>query len=488
MLKINPAVLNLLAKIYSQAYKNRQEAYLVGGFIRDYLLGRETNDIDIAVTGDSLTISNQIADTIKGNCFVLDRLNRVARVETNLNRHKYHIDFSVIENDIAHDLNRRDFSVNAMAIRLNDIEGPLSQIIDPFKGIEDIRDKSIKAVNNQVFRNDPSRLMRAVRLAATLDFKINRTTENLIKDSQHLISEIPGEHVRIELLKLLSVPGAQQWFRYMDKLGLLTGIIPEIADLKKVEQPKEHHWDVYNHSLETVGTIELLLRQSNWRYNTGNLLRGTLWSRDISMHFNKNISVDCKRKQLLKLGALLHDIAKPATKKFDAEGRMRFLGHPKLGAEMSETILQRLRFSNKEIKIVKTLVYNHLRPAQMSNIGLPTSRAIYRFFRDADGSGLDIIILALADYLATKGPELDIKEWKEHNQLMKYILQEHLRQKTVTAVPRIINGNDLMDIFGLSPGPQIGRLLKKLDEARAAGEFESREQALEYIEKQLIKK
>ena len=193
MLKINPAVLNLLAKIYSQAYKNRQEAYLVGGFIRDYLLGRETNDIDIAVTGDSLTISNQIADTIKGNCFVLDRLNRVARVETNLNRHKYHIDFSVIENDIAHDLNRRDFSVNAMAIRLNDIEGPLSQIIDPFKGIEDIRDKSIKAVNNQVFRNDPSRLMRAVRLAATLDFKINRTTENLIKDSQHLISEIPGD-------------------------------------------------------------------------------------------------------------------------------------------------------------------------------------------------------------------------------------------------------------------------------------------------------
>ena len=167
---------------------------------------------------------------------------------------------------------------------------------------------------------------------------------------------------------------------------------------------------------------------------------------------------------------------------------MRFLGHPKLGAEMSETILQRLRFSNKEIKIVKTLVYNHLRPAQMSNTGLPTSRAIYRFFRDADDSGLDIIILALADYLATKGPELDIKEWKEHNQLMKHILQEHLRQKTVIAVPRIINGNDLMDIFGLSPGPQIGRLLKKLDEARAAGEFESKEQALEYIEKHLIKK
>jgi poly(A) polymerase len=488
MLEINRTILNLLNKISSRAYENRQEAYLVGGFIRDYLLGRETNDIDIAVTGDSLTISQQVADTVKGNCFVLDRLNRVARVETNLNRHKYHIDFSTIENNISRDLNRRDFSINAMAVRLKDIDDSLSKIIDPFKGIDDIKNKFIRAVNSQVFHNDPSRLMRAVRLAATLDFKISRTTENLIKNNRYLVAEIPGEHVRIELLKLLSVPGAQRLLRYMDELGLLTGIIPEIVDLKEVKQPKEHHWDVYNHSLETVGTIELLLRESNWRYNTGNLLRGALWSRTISMHFNNNISVDCKRRQLLKLGALLHDIAKPATKKFDDAGRMRFLGHPKLGAEMSETILQRLRFSNKEIKIVKTLVYNHLRPAQMSNTGLPTSRAIYRFFRDADDSGLDIIILALADYLATKGPELDIKEWKEHNQLMKHILQEHLRQKTVIAVPRIINGNDLMDIFGLSPGPQIGRLLKKLDEARAAGEFESKEQALEYIEKHLIKK
>jgi poly(A) polymerase len=488
MLKINRPVLNLLGKISSQAYQNRQEAYLVGGFIRDYLLGRETNDIDIAVTGDSLTISQQIADIIKGNCFILDRINRVARIEINFNRHKYHIDFSTIANDILHDLNRRDFTVNAMAIRLQKIEDSLSQIIDPYKGIADIKNKSIKVVNNQVFNNDPSRLMRAIRLAATLDFRINRTTENLIKNNPHLIVEIPGEHVRIELLKLLSMPGAQQWLRYMDKLGLLTGIIPEIADLKNVKQPKEHHWDVYNHSLETVGTIELLLRESNWRYNTGNLLRGTLWSHDILMHFNKNISVDCKRRQLIKLGALLHDIAKPATKKFDDDGRMRFLGHPKLGSEMSETILQRLRFSNKEIKIVKTLVYNHLRPAQMSNTGLPTSRAIYRFFRDADDNGLDIIFLALADFLATKGPELDIKEWKAHNLLMKYILHEHLRQKTVTAVPRIVNGNDLMDIFGLNPGPQIGRLLKKLDEARAAGEFESREQALKYIERQLIKR
>ena len=487
MLKINRAVDNLLKKIASTAIKNNQEAYLVGGFIRDSLLGRETNDIDIAVTGDSLTLSNQVADLIKGNFFILDRLNRVARIETNLNRHKYHIDFSAIEKDISQDLDRRDFTINAMAVHLQDIDNPQSHIIDPYKGLGDINRKSIKAVNNLIFNNDPSRLLRAVRLAATLNFKINSTTERLIKNRQDLTARIPGEHIRIELLKLLSTPGTQQWLRYLDKLGLLTRIIPEINHLKKVQQPKEHYWDVYNHSLETVGTTELLLRESNWRYNTGNLLRDTLWSRDISKHFNNNISVDSKRSHLLKMGALLHDIAKPATKKIDHEGRMRFLGHPKLGSQMSENILQRLRFSNKEIRIVKTLVYNHLRPAQMSNTGLPTNRAVYRFFRDAEGSGLDIIFLALADFLATKGPLLDVKEWKEHNLLMKYILQEHLRQKTVIAVPRIINGNDLMDIFGLSPGPIIGRLLKKLDEARAAGEFETRDQALEYIESYLVK-
>jgi poly(A) polymerase len=488
MLQINRYVLNLFLRISKVASRNKQEAYLVGGFIRDYLLNRETNDIDIAVTGDSLGISKQVADLIKGNYFVLDRDNRVSRIEVNINRRQYHIDFSAIEGGILNDLGRRDFTINAMAVNLKDFDKLISGIIDPYKGKNDLGKKQVVAVNERIFEQDPSRLLRAIRLMATLNFKINRSTENLIKNNKYLTADIPGEHMRLELLKLLAFPGSAGWLRYLDKLGLLTGIIPEIENLKNITQPKEHHWDVYNHTLESVATTELLLRESNWRYNTGNLLRGTLWSRAISSHFNKYISVDCKRKHLLKIAALLHDIAKPATKQIDSSGRMRFLGHPKLGSEMSEVILQRLRFSNKEIKIVKNLVYNHLRPAQMSNIGLPTSRAIYRFFRDADGSGIDIIFLALADFLATRGPEVDIQEWKSHNHLMKYIVKEHSKQKTEASAKRIVNGYDLMNIFGLTPGPVVGQLLTELDEAQAAGEFDNKKEALIYIERLLNKK
>jgi len=237
-----------------------------------------------------------------------------------------------------------------------------------------------------------------------------------------------------------------------------------------------------------MATAEFLLRQSKWKYGRDDLLTVTPWSEEISRHFDEEVSSGSNRKLLLKIAALLHDIAKPATRTVDETGRTRFLGHSKEGAVLAAAILERLRFSGREIRLVENLIYHHLRPAQMANDGMPTSRAIYRFFRDTEDAGIDILVLALADYLATHGPKLDIQEWKQHNLLINFILAEHSKQETKVLPVKLIDGHDLMDIFSLRPGRLLGELLAEVREAQAAEELSTREEALELVRKLLEKR
>ena len=263
-------------------------------------------------------------------------------------------------------------------------------------------------------------------------------------------------------------------------------LIPELAESKGVEQPTTHFWDVFEHSLQTVAAIEFLLRENFWEYGTKKVLTTAPWSVRIDDHLSQEVSSGSNRKVLLKLAGLLHDIAKPMTKSVEPTGRARFLGHTKQGAAITADILERMRFSNREISLVETLVYYHLRPAQMTNEDLPTQRAIYRYFRDTDDAGIDILILALADYLATYGPLRDMEEWKRHCQLMNYILTEHDKQQAKILPVKLIDGHDIMNIFNLAPGPLIGELLATVRESQAGGELNSKEEALALIQSELL--
>jgi poly(A) polymerase len=265
---------------------------------------------------------------------------------------------------------------------------------------------------------------------------------------------------------------------------LLTAIIPELEPSRGMEQPKEHHWDVLNHALETVRAVEFLLRQGEWEYAT-DVLQDVPWSEKLYQHFNTEVGSSSTRSSLLKLAALLHDIAKPETK-IIANERMRFFGHTEQGAEVVAGILERLRFSNKEIKLVELLVRYHLRPTQMSHEGMPTARAIYRYFRDTGTAGVDILFLSLADHLAARGPSLDREQWKWHVGQVNYILTECLQKESVIAPPKLIDGHDLISQFGLKPGPPIREILEAVKEAQAAGELSTREQALYYVKNRLL--
>ena len=483
---IEQDLLGLLSKVSVLTQKN-YPAYVVGGYIRDWLLHRKTADIDIAVKGDALSLAQEVARAIDGKYVLLDKTSKIARVVIT-NEHQWHLDFTSFSNNIQEDLARRDFTIDAIAIELQSLVSDSPQLIDPFSGERDLKKKLVRALNPRIFVEDSARLLRAVRLAAELDFKIAPGTESLIKKDCQLAKLVPGERLREELVRIFALPGSVASIRYLDKLGLLTTIIPELRELKKAKQPKEHYWDVFNHSIETVATAEFLLRESHWKYGTEDLLTATPWSQEISRHFDEEVSSGSNRTTLLKIGAIMHDIAKPATKTIDETGKTRFLGHAKEGAGVTVAVLERLRFSSREIRLAENLVYHHLRPAQMANVGMPTSRAIYRYFRDTEGAGIDILFLALADYLATHGPKLDIEEWKQHNLLISFILAEHSKQETKVLPVKLIDGHDLMDIFGLKPGCLLGELLAEVREAQAAEELTTKEEALELVRKELEKR
>jgi poly(A) polymerase len=240
ILVVKPDASRLLTRINHYLGKEGVKSYLVGGFIRDTLLGRDTNDIDIAVDAEALTTASDAAATLGGKYVPLDEENGVGRVV--LPRMKWQIDFTTLQGDIKQDLSRRDFTIDAMALEL-DKPFSIANLLDPFHGRDDLRRGNIRAIDYKVFKTDPARLLRAVRLSAELGFTIESETESFIHRDHELIINIPGERVREELLRLLATAGAGPRLAYLDELGLLTALIPELSPARGVNQPRMHIWD-----------------------------------------------------------------------------------------------------------------------------------------------------------------------------------------------------------------------------------------------------
>jgi poly(A) polymerase len=486
-LTIKPGALSILNKL-SDFLSGRVKAYLVGGFIRDSRLKRTTADIDIALSGNALELAPEIARALGGKFILLDKQNRICRVVVVDKKAplegRWQLDFTSLEDSIEQDLGRRDFTIDAIAIELNKVGGDFTPV-DPFNGLKDLEKKVIRAVAETVFEDDAVRLLRAVRLAAELGFSLDERTEVLVKSQCHLIANVAGERLREELVRLLAVPHPESFLAHLDELGIITALFPELARAKGVEQPREHAWNVFDHSLQTVIAVDFLLRQGSWPYASDKALAVVPWSDKLAEHFDQEVGGGSRRRALLKLAALLHDISKPETKAVGEDGRTHFLGHDKLGATAAADILARLRFSGKEAKLVEIVINYHMRPGQMSQQGLPSPRAIYRYFRDSGEAGIDILFLSLADHLATRGPKLDMAGWREHARMVEYVLAKHFEQQELAFPTKLVDGHDLIEIFGLKPGPALGEILEAVREAQASGELNDRQEALDYIRERL---
>ena len=459
------------------------ECYLTGGFVRDALLRRATDDIDLVVSGNALELARCVADGLNARCIPLNEPNQIARVIVPPQGH-LHLDFATMRGAIDEDLRLRDYTINAMAIGLDEALAGSPAFIDPLDGRRDLESRRVRAVSESVLQEDPARLIRGPRFAAELGFSIDEETRTFIRRNSSLIGHVARERVRDELCRILAMPKAAQWVRLLDDLGLLLTVIPELAAAKGVEQPREHFWDVFDHLVETVSAVEFLLRlggADHW----GEPVRSVApWSQELEEHFREEVSGGRARATLLKVAALLHDIAKPQTKSVEDNGRTRFFGHAQEGAAIAEGILRRLRFSTREAEMVKTMVEHHMRPGQMGD-DMPTRRAIYRYFRDTGDVGLDTIFLNLADHLAARGPLLDSEQWRAHASSMAYVIAESTSEQSVVTPPKLIDGHDLIDSYGMRPGREIGELLDAVREAQAAGEVSSREEALALVERLL---
>ncbi|MDY6878532.1 MAG: HD domain-containing protein [Chloroflexota bacterium] len=460
----------------------------VGGVVRDALLNRSVHDWDFAVDRDAMGLARAVADALGGAYFPLDAERDTGRVVlAAVDGPGLELDFAALRgDDLEADLLARDFTINSLAL---DETGTL---VDPAGGEADLEARRIRAMGEQTFRDDPARLLRAVRMEAELGFEIEPQTAAWVCLDAPLLALPSAERVRDEFVRVMAVPAAVVPLQRFDEFGLLPHVVPELELLKGVTQSSPHRFDVWHHTLLVVDTLEgVVAAVTGQEVGPRALADGpsAAWdglarvlgrfTADLTAHLAVEISSGRDRALSLKLAALLHDVGKPETWSQGEDGRIHFYDHEPVGARMVAARLRALHFSHDEVVRVRAMVGGHLRPAHLARAGRVTRRAIYRYFRATGDAGVEVVLLSLADHLATWGPHLHESRWARRLEVAETLLTHYFErcEETVTPPP-LVTGHDLMAELGLAEGPEIGRLLETLREAQAAGEIKTREAAL----------
>jgi poly(A) polymerase len=472
--------------------------YLVGGAVRDILLNKPGYDLDFVTSGDAMKISRKLADELGGAYFPLDTRRNVARIvlkndddEGKAFFQTMRVDISKFQGaDLVQDLRGRDFTFNALAVRIHDP----ARLIDPTGGAVDLLSKRLRACSQNSFLDDPVRILRAVRFSVNLGLTIQPDTLRLIKEATVHLPEVSAERLRDELFRMLVLPHPAACVRIMDKLGALDAVLPEVRALQPVNQSAPHVMDAWNHTLDTLNRLESLLEVLGPEFNpdkANNLALGMValqlgrYRQQLSAHLNNALNAERPHRGLIFLAGLYHDVGKLSTQSLDDNGKTRFIGHEQIGSKLAEKRGLELKLSNLEISRLVNIVNNHMRPSYLSHTAdLPTSKAIYRFFKDTGAAGIDICLLSLADMLATYGTTLPAERWDRHLEVVRTLFQAwwDKRDEQVLPIP-LINGEDLISEFNLESGPIIGTILESVREAQITGEVNSKNEAFQLVKK-----
>ncbi|MBI5199757.1 MAG: HD domain-containing protein [Nitrospirae bacterium] len=359
---------------------------------------------------------------------------------------------------IEEDLKRRDFTVNSIAWL------PVRGIIDPLNGIKDLRNGVIKAVKKENMLEDPLRLLRAFRIGAEQKMDIEPETLKIITESSHLLPNASGERVSSELFLLLRSPQSFIYILMASKTGILDAIFPELTRTKEIPPQRNHFLNVFDHSIEVLKQIEILFQElPDYVVN----------------HLQEEFSSAIPRLSILKLGGILHDIGKPITWKITPECKYTFIDHERVGAELVESISERLKFSNNTTENLKTIVKWHLKPLNLIKEVHTDKRTLYRLFRELDKYLIDITVHAIADIrsMGFKKEGLRIKETLLIEVLKNYKSYK-IKEETT---PRILRGDDIIKILNIKAGPEVGEKLEIIREAQLLGEMRTKEEAIAFI-------
>jgi poly(A) polymerase len=431
-------------------------AWIVGGALRDELLGRPVRDVDIAVAGDPERAAREAAAELRGPVFQLSGAFGAWRV---IDRHGGRVfDFSPLQGDtIEDDLARRDFTVNAMA---RPREG--GDLIDPHGGRADLESRTLRVLGPRAYETDPLRALRLVRLAAELGFTSDPTTESLTRAVAPRVVDAAGERVFAELRRLVIADGVLDGLALADRLGVLASVLPEVSALHSVEQSHYHHLDVYDH------TVEVLSQLIELESDVSPRLRSVL---------HEPLADELTRGQALRLGALLHDIGKPVTREVRDDGRVTFMRHDRVGAEMVRGVCRRLRTSERLSAFVQGLTRHHLALGFLVHERPLDRRTVYRYLTRTTPVEVDVTLLSCADRLATKGRKAE-QATEAHLELARELMEAALDWREQGPPRPLVRGNELARELGIEPGPEIGSLLARLEEAAYAGEVGTHDEAL----------
>lgn len=485
----------LLAAI-RQALPVGEPIHLVGGALRDALLGRDTHDLDFVVPSGGIRLARRVANALRAAFFPLDEERDTGRVIlADEEGKRMFLDFAAWRaSSLDEDLRARDFTVNALAFDLQS-----ETLYDPLGGGLDVRQKRLRACGPTSLAEDPIRVLRGVRLAAALGFHIEAETRQQMKQAAAGLRNVSPERARDELFRILEGPQPATVLRALDMLGALECVLPELAALKGVEQPSPHVYDVWTHTLSALEHLEAILAALAPGYNpeSGDLYTGLLTLRlgryreQLAAHLAEPLNADRSVRALLGFAALYHDVAKPQNKTIDEQGCIHFWGHDEQGTEMAAARAEALHCSNPEIQRLRLIIRHHMRPhfhsKRMETEGkAPSRRAIYRFFRDTGEAGVDVLLLALADARATHGHTLTQAGWNAMLDICRIFLENYWEKPSETvSPPPLLNGHNLMSALALPPGPQVGKLLESIREAQATGKVSTREEAISLAQKLL---
>jgi len=474
-----------------------QEIYLVGGAVRDILLKRVSPDLDFAVPSKGISLARRVANSLDADFMVLDDLRDTGRVIVNDEGGvRVFLDFATYRgSNLEDDLRARDFTMNAIAFNLQD-----QTLIDPLNGASDVRNRLIRACSPTSLRDDPVRILRAVRQAAAIGCNIQPETRQAMKEAAHLLPGISAERQRDELFKILEGPKPDASLRALELLGILPYLLPELPALKGVTQTAPHIYDVWEHTLKVLSYLETILAALAPGYsadNTKDLFTGLLTLRigrfreQFAAHFADSLNADRSMRAALFFAALYHDIEKPSTKSIGEDGRIHFYDHEIKGADTAVRRAEAFNLSNDEVERIRLIILHHMRfhsfTSRMKDEQKePSRRAIYRFFRDTGEAGVDLVLLGLADLRGTYGSTLPQGTWSAALDVARILLENYWEKREETvAPPRLVDGNDLMQELSLQPGRIIGQLLEAIREGQATGKVATREDALEFAKQQM---
>ena len=416
-----------------------REIYLVGGTIRDIMMGSEPQDYDFSVSGSGIEFARLVSRKIRGALVVLDEEEDEARVV----RDDIVYDFIGLDaRGILADLERRDFTVNAMAFDLG-----TGELLDPFEGKKDVKRGIIRPTTAQSLIDDPLRILRGFRFALELEFSLHRDFTKLAKNIS--LADTAAERIGYEVMRIASTPHSFPMILKINQLGILKQLFPEAVKL--IED-----FDLWDHSLGTYGAVERLMEKGFFR----NL------EPEFSEYFARP-----NRVALCKLAGLLHDVAKPDTFLIK-QGEVHFYGHDTMGAKMVERIgRRRLRLSRHDTEILKKLVKEHMRLHLLATNSELTDRAIRRFFRHLEDDWFGAMMIAWADGYATGGKTRHLE--KAFIRMIELNRADEAKPK----IERLVNGHDLIEL-GMTPGPMFKVILQELLDLQLEGKITEKEAAL----------